>query len=211
MKMAPGAPSDSSPTHRFKTLNSIRSGSDTASSTHMLEVTLGFSPSSHHHAVTAMVWAPAITPDSSDASSSRVLFTAARDSTIRSWYAESNETLRPRSVMHGHSGWITDLIYIASHHRLASCSLDRRVKIWHPDDGRCFNVHRSDSQSATDFKRFIHNLVDRLVSGTTTTSMHLHSVRTRTRFFLPETTARCCNGVWKANNPFEISHLVRFH
>jgi hypothetical protein len=50
---------------------------------------------------------------------------------------------RVRSALHGHSGWVTDLVYLgAQHHRIASCSLDKRVKLWTPDDGRCIVVCR---------------------------------------------------------------------
>lgn len=64
----------------------------------MLEVTLGYRAERHHHAVTAMAWVPAATSTSTDASPvvgdsntlppsspNHVLFTASRDSTLRSW------------------------------------------------------------------------------------------------------------------------------
>jgi WD40 repeat protein len=185
----------------------------------MLEVTLGYRAERHHHAVTAMAWVPAsgasTSTDSSpvvgdtlpQAAPSHVLFTASRDSTLRSWtvasllvrvvcfilprianpgithhslilsgthsprtqvlellvnHPSSRNTLlhflpmsarpsqlssppRARAALHGHSGWVTDLVYLgAQHHRLASCSLDKRVKLWTPDDGRCIVVRAVD-------------------------------------------------------------------
>ncbi len=67
----------------------------------MLEVTLGYRAERHHHAVTAMAWVPAAgastSADSSpvvgdtlpQAAPSHVLFTASRDSTLRSWTVAS--------------------------------------------------------------------------------------------------------------------------
>ena len=131
----------------------------------MLEATLDWSAEHHHHAVTAMVWAPANAPtadsEDTDAEVTRVLFTASRDSTIRSWHVAAplaSAPPRPRSVLHGHAGWVTDLVYIPQHHRLASGSLDKRVKLWTPDDGRCI-------ATAFGHDDYIHGLACVLLLG----------------------------------------------
>ena len=121
-----------------------------------LETNLSFSPHQHHHAITSWAWLPSLSPsmtdqdagaDGDDDMNSRPVWaTASRDATIRFWRVPDRTDLdlsipppapQPMSVLQGHCGWVTSLVYIDAHQRLVSGAHDKRLKVWDPATGRC--------------------------------------------------------------------------
>jgi len=53
--------------------------------------------------------------------------TGSQDTTIKTWVSETGDYVR---TLNEHKGWVTGLVYAASHKVLFSCSIDGRVLVW---------------------------------------------------------------------------------
>ncbi|KAI6651734.1 hypothetical protein LOD99_4982 [Oopsacas minuta] len=85
-------------------------------------------------------------------SSNRLLYTAGRDSIIRTWKCSSNPPVGESSIkctqcMDEHSDWVNSIFLSADNNILVSGSSDTTIKVWDIRDGTCIR----NLQSHTDY------------------------------------------------------------
>ncbi|KAK3694434.1 quinon protein alcohol dehydrogenase-like superfamily [Podospora appendiculata] len=77
---------------------------------------------------------PILTAQFSPASSDR-LATGSGDNTARIW---DTNTGTPKFTLKGHTGWVLGVAWSPTAHLLATCSMDKTVRLWVPEEGKPF-------------------------------------------------------------------------
>ncbi|DBA82705.1 TPA: hypothetical protein ACH3X1_006940 [Trebouxia sp. C0004] len=77
------------------------------------------------------------------------LFSGSQDCLIKAWDAQTGQLLRKQT---GHSGWITDLLFVPELRLLFSCSIDHTIRVW-SDKGKQAQVDMAAAARAAVQRR----------------------------------------------------------
>jgi WD40 repeat protein len=68
---------------------------------------------------------------------------SSRDHTVRIWEKKTGWCLRK---LEGHIRSVTKMIYVEKENVMITCSLDKTLKLWYCEDGRCLQSLTNDSK-----------------------------------------------------------------